>query len=187
MNALGVCLFSAAVVSLCPPVRAEDSESRFAKDYYHITEDYEARLEKATAPIEKKYLADLKSLLERAMGAADLDGALLIQKAIDELEKPRERSIDPAKVKTSRMLQRALIGTTWSMSARREEAETSTFPVRFISGTQATLGTDAPSPWEAIGRRKIKLADAILEFDEQLRKYECEKWYNDGSRYGVRR
>ncbi|HUF60771.1 MAG TPA: hypothetical protein VMN36_01735 [Verrucomicrobiales bacterium] len=141
----------------------------------------------ALAPLEKKHKSALESLLERAIRAKDLDGAVKIRAALESMSLPKADPIDPSKIRTARALRAALVGTTWTMTQRREDAATGNFLIRFVSETELQLGDDAPSDWLALDGRRIRTGQAVIEFDRDLEKYECADWYSDGQRFGVRK
>jgi hypothetical protein len=173
-------------VLLFPVAASQGAESRFVTELNRLALDRDKALASAAAPINKKYKDALSALLERATKASDLDAALKIRNAIESLTALAARGIDPVTVKTRRALQKALIGTSWSMAETREGAPTSKFVIKFASETDLQF-PDHITKWEVLGDRTVKFGEATVVFDAALGSYQCSDWYGDGPRYGVRK
>jgi hypothetical protein len=171
---------------------ALSADSQFLAEFMRLTQERDKALAAAEAPINKKYEAALTDLLRRATKANDLDAALKIRSTIESLTAAKAAAIDPAQVKTKRALQKALIGTTWSLAGTLEDAR-KTKHTFTLAEAEAQWSDNTKSKWEPVDDRTIRFgpsgegAGGTVLFDAALTTFQCPDWYGSGPRHGVRR
>ena len=129
-----------------------------------LQEKRNAAIQRATAPIDDRYVAELEALLKSSISAGELDEAVQIREELERFKKPSVALITPTPAKKETFSSQWLTGTKWTFvehdgGLMRTDFQKETFEIHKLDERGAWNQLQGKWRWEVLSEseRTVKI------------------------------